>query len=253
MSQPGTRVNPGPAAPSGTPWAITRARDEAGRVVTELLAHGLSAFALPCIERIALPVEPFTGPGHRVVLFTSIGAVEAAGAALTRSQPIEVAALAPITAAALGRLHVQPAIEASGGVVALAQAVCESLQRRGVEQPCFWYPTSDVGLEGADQADAVRLLERLGPVTRTVAYQTRAPASLPADLLALPAGYGVFFASPSAVTNFYAAGPGLPPRRVVCWGTSTLREASRYDATAVVAPRDRPLADTLKALENAHG
>jgi uroporphyrinogen-III synthase len=253
VSQPGTSVNPGAAARGGTPWAITRARDEAERVVTELRAQELSAFPLPCIERVALPVEPFTVAGHRVVLFTSVGAVEAAVGALAASQPIEVAALAPVTSAALGRQHIIPTIEASGGVVALAQAVCESLQQRRISQPRFWYPTSDVGLAGADQSEAVRLLEGLGPVTRTVAYQTRAPESLPADLLALPPVYGVFFASPSAVTNFYAAGPRLTPRRVVCWGASTLREASRYDATAVVAPRDRPLADTLKALENPHG
>lgn len=234
------------------PWAITRAEPDARRVCDELRAAGVEAVALPCIERVPCPVPPWRPSAHRVVVLTSAATVDALGSALEATEPHEVAALSPATSAAVARRGVRVTVESPGGALALAEAVAERLERRGVVDPAFWYPTSDAGLERDEQLEAVARLELLGPVTRPVAYVTRAPPGLDAAVARLPVPFGAFFASPSAVAHFVGAGAPLPAR-VVCWGESTLRAAQPHFPDAVLADRTRPLAQTLTSKELHHG
>lgn len=233
------------------PWAITRADVDARRVVEQLRASGVDAFALPCIERVLRPVPRWRPEGHRVVLLTSSGAVEAVTRALLASDPNDLAAIAPTTSQALRELGFRPTVEGFSGVVQLAEAVEQRLHRRRIIDAVFWYPSSDVGARSAEQQEAVRRLELLGPVTRPIVYEMRAPATLEADIAALPPRYGVFFASPSAVSNFLVAHP-TPPERVVCWGESTLHAARAAFPHAEQADRSRPLTEVFTSQEPRH-
>ncbi len=233
------------------PWAITRADADARRVVEELRSSGVAAFPLPCIERVLRPVPRWRPEGHRVVLLTSTGAVEAVHGALPTTEPNDLAAIAPTTSQALRELGFSPTVEGFSGVVQLAQAVEERLHRRGIIDAVFWYPSSDAGVTSAEQQEAVRRLEVLGPVTRPVVYEMRAPTTLEADVSRLPPHYGVFFASPSAVSNFFAAHP-TPPARVVCWGESTLNTARSVFPDAEQADRSRPLTEAFTSQESRH-
>jgi uroporphyrinogen-III synthase len=233
------------------PWAITRAEPDASRVCDELRAAGVVAVAVPCIERVPCEVVPWRPSAHRVVVLTSAGTVEALGQRIIDAAPDEVAALAPATARAVERLGLKVTVESANGVVALAHAIAARLERRGVVAPAFWYPTSDAGLEQDEQREAVARLGLLGPVTRPVAYTTRAPPELKATLAGLRLPFGAFFASPSAVANFVAASPPRP-ERVVCWGASTLRAALPHFPRAELADRARPLEETLTQKEPHH-
>lgn len=233
------------------PWAITRSDADARRVVQELRGSGLEAFALPCIERVLRAVPPWRPEGHRVVLLTSAGAVEAVHQTLASTEPNDLAAIAPTTSQALRELGFRPTVEGFAGVVQLAQAVEARLHRRGIIDPVFWYPSSDAGGSSAEQQEAVRRLELLGPVTRPVVYEMRAPATLEADVATLPSRYGVFFASPSAVSNFFSARPRTPAR-VVCWGESTWQAARAVFPAAELADRSRPLTEALTPQESPH-
>lgn len=233
------------------PWAITRADVDARRVVNELRAAGVHAFALPCIEPVLRPVPRWSPEGHRVVVLTSTGAVEAVRLALASAAPHDLAAIAPTTSQALRELGFRPTVEGFSGVVPLAEAIEQHLRRRRVTDAVFWYPSSDAGTQSAEQHEAVRRLELLGPVTRPIVYEMRAPATLEADIAALPPRYGVFFASPSAVSHFVAARP-VPPERVVCWGESTLHAARAAFPQAVQADRARPLTEAFTTEESRH-
>lgn len=233
------------------PWAITRADADARRVTEALRAAGVDAFALPCIERALLPVPRWRPEGHRVVVLTSPSAVDAVAAVLPSVRPDELAAIAPTTSRLLRERGGRPTVEGFGGVVALARAIEQRLAHRGVSDPVFWYPTSDAGAASAEQQEAVRRLSALGPVTRSIVYQTRAPPALESQLKALPARFGAFFASPSAVSNFFAAQP-RSPERVVCCGESTLTAARAFFPAAELADRARPLTEALSALEPRH-
>lgn len=233
------------------PWAITRAVADARRLVEQLRASGVDAFPLPCIERLLRPVPRWHPEGHRVVLLTSSGAVEAVTSVLSSTEPNDLAAIAPTTSQALRELGFRPTVEGFSGVVPLAQAVEAHLRRRAINDAVFWYPSSDAGAASAEQHEAVRRLELLGPVTRPIVYEMRAPPSLEAEVARLPARYGVFFASPSAVANFFAAHPP-PPERVVCWGESTLHAARDVFPQAEQADRARPLTEAFTSEESRH-
>lgn len=223
---------------------ITRAEPDAARVCDELRLAGIDARAIPCIERVPRDVPSWRPSGHRVVLFTSVATVEVVGPRLWVVAPHEVAALAPATATALGAMGCRVTIESTAGVGELVTRIEEQLHRRAIVDPAFWYPTSDAGLETDEQRAAVERLSRLGPVTRTVVYETRAPSALAQHLAQLSGPFGVVFASPSSVENFVAASAPAPAR-VVCWGHSTLTAARRFFSTAVEHDRSRPLAVTL--------
>ncbi len=234
------------------PWAITREKDDALRVTGELRAAGLEAFALPCIERVARPVTRWLATGHRVAFVTSAGAVEAVSSAL-RTMPFDdLAAISPATSAALRAIGLEPTIECEHGAVELATETVQRVRERGVRSAAIWYPTSDASGQRREHHEALARLQALGTVSVVVAYETRAPSSLTAEVNALPESYGVVFTSPSTVEHFLAARPPRRPHRVVCWGASTLAVAVRHFPDAIELNRLQPLSESLAALETPH-
>lgn len=238
-------------------WAITRAARESNALVEQLKTEGLSALSLPCIERSARPVPAWHPPGHRVIVLTSVAAVESISHELAASAPADLAALSPHTCDALSRFDLKATIESGEGVVGLAQAIVRSLDARGVRAASFWYPTSSAGLDAPEQAEAISTLSGYGPVTRVTAYEVCAPSGLIDQLRTLPREAGVLFSSPSAVNHFISAHRqlGLTPsvRLAACWGDSTRRAAQAHFLHTHLLHRARPLADALRELERSHG
>lgn len=250
-----------PAAPGRVTavltWAITRAARESNALVDQLTTQGLHALALPCIERSTRPVSAWRPPGQRVIVLTSVAAVEAVSHELVASAPAHLAALSPHTSAALAKLELTATIESSEGVVALAQAIARSLDGWNIRAASFWYPTSSAGHDAPEQAEAIAALTPYGPVTRVAAYDVAAPSGLIDQLRTLPREVGVLFSSPSAVKHFITAHEelGLTPsvRLAACWGDSTRRAAQAHFSRTHLLPRARNLADALRELELSHG
>lgn len=234
-----------------TPWVITRAADEAASQCEALREAGMAAVALPCVERVLRPVHAWRPDGYRVVLLTSAAAVHAVRSTLS-GFPGVLAALAPHTSAVLRASGLSATIEASGGAVALAHAVAAHVKQLAVRAPVFWYPSSDAGQRAEEQTAAVALLEALGPVTRQVVYETRAPRGLAEAVGQLPERFQLFFASPSAVEHFFAVRPRSAPERVACWGHSTWLAARVHCPTAFEVDRARPLTESLSKQEQHH-
>ncbi len=241
-------------------WAVTRAAAESRQLVEQLHAEGLRAVSLPCIERVSLPVAPWVPDARaRLVMLTSVAAVEAVADQLPVLKSAEVAALGPTTANAVRALGLEVAYESSGGVVALARMVVEALSARGaLHQTACWYPTSAAGVESAEQHEAMGVLASLGSVARVEAYDVVAPRGLERRLVnqfvRAPAPTAVLFSSPTAVRHFSAAAQAtgsaaVVPALVACWGESTRALASRHFARSYLVPRSQPLAASLQALE----
>jgi len=231
-----------------TPWAITRAADDAAVQCEALRASGVPAFPLPCVELTLRPVPEWKPTGTPVVLLTSKTALLAVRASLN-DFPGLLAAVAPHTSEAARASGFTVHLEAEGGAVALARAVIAHLHQTRITTPAFWYPTSDAGLRSDEQAEAVALLEALGPVTRPAVYETRSPPAL--HTATVPERFHAFFASPSAVEHFLSA--RLPaPQRVACWGHSTYVVARTHFPQAVEVSRHRPLAESLVEQEQPH-
>ncbi|MFZ5443418.1 MAG: uroporphyrinogen-III synthase [Myxococcota bacterium] len=205
-----------------TTWLITREAEDA-RAERELLeARGATVREVPCVETAwhAWPWPEAVG----LTLFTSrraVSAWERSGCA-----PLgEVAAVAPSTSGALEALGVEPVVTATGGAVALAEAVVARWRSLGAPPTPVRYPTSSAGLRAPEQGRVVELLSQLGPVDRRVVYDVQAPAALrPALEEATRADWAATFSSPSAVEHFFAAQPlASAPRQVLCVGASTAR------------------------------
>ena len=198
-------------------WVLTRELEDA-----KALAEELGLDVVPCIERVELEWPAW--PPSPLVFVTS-AVVAKRLLRLTAPPGTRIAALAPVTSALLRHA----VVTAEGGAVALAEAV----KAWATQQLNIFYPTSDKGLEQAEQAEAVRILETVGRVHRHVVYETRAPKGL-REALAPHRGAGFVFFSPSAVQNFLAAGGEAG--RVVCVGGSTARAWPRPDEVLLATP-----------------
>jgi uroporphyrinogen-III synthase len=188
-------------------WVLTRAADE-GRA----LAEALGLERVPCIERVPLPWPGWPAP----LVFVTSKAVAQRLINEPRPQNLRVAAVAPATKALLEGGGVKVDVSATGGALALAEAV----KREGPTD--VFYPTSDAGVDQPEQAAAVAVLEQLGRVHRHVVYEVRAPSGLAERLRAVGSAGFIFF-SPSAVEH--VAATGVLPLKVVCVGASTARAA----------------------------
>ena len=235
-------------------WIVTRAAEDCGPIVNALRGAGLTCEAVPCLERTATAWAPWppAAPGLLQVCLVTSQATAALLAGPHRPPAhVQLAAVAPQTSQALRDAGLTPAVEATGGVEALAEAVARWAQGRKLT---VHYPTSDAGLDAPEQQAAVRHLERLGPVTRFAAYATTAPEGLAAALAARGPGCGVVFFSPSAVEHFAAAAPPTP-RLVLCHGESTLRAWRERRAPqwpdAVLRDRTQPIEAAVLALEKS--
>ena len=225
-----------------TPWLITRAVEEATTLVERLDRLGIAAAALPCIERAAIGWTPdLDGWAGRQVIFmvTSPFGARRLLAYWTQLRGLgKIAALAPSTSGVLERANLTVDIAASGGSLALAQAVAARPEAQGAV--VVWL-TSAAGLVEPEQEEAARVLRGVGELQRIVAYETRSPDGL-GEQLRLWHGkrVGAVFFSPSACRSFVAArnasGTGPLLERIVCVGQSTLRSWSQ------LRPRGLPAA-----------
>ncbi len=210
-----------------TTWLITREADDA----SEARAN---AIRVPCVETTLLPwpwptlsLSPRGGEGRGegVTLFTSRRAV-AAWIAAAKPPLGEVAALSPSTSEKLKQEGITPALTSEGGVIALANEILAWWTARGRPPLHLRYPTSDHGLRSPEQAEAARLLAKLGELDRRLAYEITAPAGLRESLERSAQGdWAISFASPSAVHHFFAAGAvfSRAPSSIACLGASTER------------------------------
>lgn len=214
-----------------TTWLITREADDARSEREAWSARGVEALCVPCLETRLLP-WPWSSPlpeRSPLWFFTSRRSVESWCAA-GRPALQDVAALSPATAEALKRAGVTPALTAEGGAASLAEQVLSWWTSRGSPPTQVCYPTSSAGLHSAEQAEAVRLLSKLGEVDRRLVYDVSAPAGLRDSLEQAARGdWALSFASPSAVQHFFAAGAAFtrPPLLVACLGASTGRAWNR--------------------------
>ena len=202
----------------GTTWLITREADDA--------RSERDAILVPCVETkilpwpfLPLPATPGQGRGEGLTFFTSRRSVTSW--TTSRAPLEEVASLSPATSQALMREGITPTITAEGGVVALAEAVVRLSRATRIN-----YPTSNAGLASPEQAEALRILSKLGEVDRRVAYEVTAPAGLRQSLESAAVGdWSIAFASPSAVHHYFASGALIScgPRHVDCLGAATER------------------------------
>ena len=225
-----------------------------------LRSRGARARALPCIAREALPwpddLAPVHDGGATIVLCTSpytAGQVIArwpALSAVAAGAPLSCAATAPTTARLLEDAGLPVSIRAQGGVVALARAIAETTG--GGQRPLVLYPTSDLGEESDEHAQALAMLAPCADVMGGVVYSTRPAAELDGAVRDLERDAALLFFSPSAVTALVAAtaraGIALPAT-VVCVGGSTARAFERAaHRAATLAPRDADVADFVCSL-----
>jgi len=189
-------------------WVLTRTADE-GRA----LAQQLGCLLIPCIERVERPWPPWP---EGALVFVTARAVAQRLISEQRPQNLRVAAVAPVTRSVLEGAGVPVEISATGGALALAEAV----KRAGPTD--VFYPTSDAGVDQPEQAAAMKVLESNGRVHRFVVYEVRAPQGL-AEQLRAAGDAGYIFYSPSAVAHVAAA--GVVPLKAVCVGASTARAA----------------------------
>lgn len=183
-------------------WVITREAEEAAATVSALADRGVAAVALPCIRFEPRP-WPDDLPEDALYVVTS------PRVAALLDRPGRIAALD-----ACARRLLRPAdLVAAGGAEALARAIVEA----GLPGP-YLYPTSDRGLATDEQARAVAVLEKIGPVRRFPVVST-VPADASAAARFPPSAWA--FLSPSAVDALFDQVSPEPASAVLCHGTST--------------------------------
>lgn len=234
-----------------TTWLITREAEDARSERDAWHSRGVSAVIVPCVETKLLPWPwPTTAAvgvrEFQLTLFTSRRAV-ASWSASGRPALDVIAALSPATSEALEHEHTTPTLTAEGGAVSLAEAVLTWWTAHHRPPTQVRYPTSEAGLHSPEQAEALRLLAKLGEVDRRVAYGVFPPANLRSSLEHTARGdWAISFASPSAVHHFFGSGAALEhaPSRVSCHGASTERAwnlARREGWPLAVNSREFPL------------
>jgi uroporphyrinogen-III synthase len=206
-------------------WILTREAADSADDCALLTARGVEVRAIPCVAFEDLPWPAWERDGRTPVMFLT-----SRRSARRYAEQVDpaclVAALSPATAEYLAQRAVKVDFTARGGVVPLAALLSFAWNSQGQPAWSIRYPTSSVGMDSAEQTEAMELLSKLGPVYRRPVYQTRAPEGLgPALREATGSSWSVTFASPSAVSTFLAALPGGPvaPEHIVCFGRSTQR------------------------------
>jgi uroporphyrinogen-III synthase len=211
------------------PWLVTRALEEATPLVERLERAGVSAAALPCIERRAIEwaPDPRVWSGRRTIFMVTspYGARRLVDCWAEIKGHGAVAALTPATSAPLMNAGIAVDIHGTGGAVGLARAIAALPESKGAV--IVWL-SSAAGLVEPEQEQAAAILRGIGDLQRIVAYETRSPPGLGEQLKSWNGrrASAVFF-SPSACRNFLQAraGSGMGPvlERIACVGQSTLR------------------------------
>ncbi|MFT3708827.1 MAG: uroporphyrinogen-III synthase [Archangium sp.] len=207
-----------------TRWLLTREGDDLALERDVLRSRGAEIVAVPCIETEwhAWPWADSTA--RALMVFTSRRAVHAWHSSGTEA-PRQLAALRPATTKALEEAGLEATLTAEGGVVALAREIVWRWPLLNPTPAWIRYPTSRAGTTSPEQNEALALLEPLAPIDRAVVYDVTRPRELCAAIREhTRSPWSVIFASPSAVTHFFATRIDSPaPRHAVCFGTSTAR------------------------------
>ena len=205
-------------------WIITKSQPHADSLVIQLRRQSFDAHAICCIEHQwhEWPELRQLGAAGPALLFVTS---RAAAARIEVPDGTLVAAIAPTTSTTLEARGIKVSIVAHGGVQELARAVSQSgLVADGAE---VFYPTSDAALRQPEHLAAVATLSARLRVRAAAVYATVAPPNLAHELAALRSStvaLGFAFWSPSAISNFSAAGGfELPPGPAVLVGGSTMR------------------------------
>lgn len=229
---------------------MTREADDTASDAAALSRAGVPWASVPCIECVLKPWPAWpVRPGTPVLFFSSRRAARAYPPEAAGDGSL-VTAVAPSTSAWLTEHGHAVELTAVGGAVALAKVVVAAWEARGRPAWHVRYPTSDAGQLSAEQAQAVALLERVGPVDRAVVYETGGPAGLEERLAPwLQSAYRLSFSSPSAVKAFLAACPrgAQTPAAVVCYGASTVRawDVGRPEGWPPAEPAETSVVDSI--------
>ncbi len=203
-------------------WLLTHARSVED--AEALRRRGIDAVGIPCVAFSPLPWPEWPlEDGQAVAFLTSPRAAHRY--AVHRDADL-VAAVSPRTSAVLHADQIEVTISSPGGTEALAAAVVAAWKARGEPTWHFRYPTSAHGARSSEQTRTLETLQKLGPVARVEVYANRVPQELPSQLAREVAhSWSIGVASPSAVTNLFAALPAsaLAPRHAICFGASTVR------------------------------
>jgi uroporphyrinogen-III synthase len=220
-----------PGALRGRRIVITRPAEKARRLAERLRSLGAVPIEFPTVR-----IEPAeSGPLDAAlrsldafdwVVFTSANGVEAAFARLAAiggdaraAGRRKVAAIGPITAQALRRHGVEPALVPGEYV---AEAILEALG--DVRGKTFLLPRADI----AREALATGLRAKGATVTEVAAYRTVGAGGPPPDLSGADA---VTFTSSSTVRHFLASGATVGGAKVVCIGPVTAATARELGLT----------------------
>ena len=230
---------------------ITRPAEKGRRLADRLRSLGAVPIEFPTV-RIE-PAEP--GPLDAAlraldtfdwIVFTSANGVEAAldrlGAAGKDARELgrrKVAAIGPVTAAALRERGVEPALVPGEYV---AEAILAALG--DVKGKRFLLPRADI----AREALAAGLRERGAAVTEVTAYRTVGAGGPPPDLSGADA---VTFTSSSTVRHFLASGAAVGGAKVVCIGPVTARTARELGLTVAAVAGEYTEDGLIQALEGA--
>lgn len=238
---------------SGRRIVITRPAEKARRLADRLRSLGAVLIEFPTV-RIE-PAEP--GPLENVlraldsfdwIVFTSQHGVEALFARLAPAGKDardvarrKVAAIGPVTAEALRRRGVEPALVPAEYV---AEAILASLgEVRGLR---FLLPRADI----AREALAAGLKERGAVVTEVAAYRTVGADGPPPDLTGADA---VTFTSSSTVRHFLASGATVGGAKVVCIGPVTAATARELGLVVDAVANEYTEDGLIQALEGVLG
>lgn len=243
---------PGPRGPlAGRRIVITRPAERAGRLAERLASLGAVPIVFPTIRIEAAEPGPLVAAARALdgfdwVIFTSANGVEAffarlgdAGKDARDVGRRKVAAIGPVTAAALRERGVEPALMPDEYV---AEAILASLgEVRGLR---VLLPRADI----AREALAEGLRERGAQVTEIAAYRTVGAAGPAPDLEAADA---VTFTSSSTVRHFVGSGARQGRAKVVCIGPVTAATARELGLEVSAVASEYTEDGLIEALEGA--
>jgi uroporphyrinogen III methyltransferase/synthase len=234
---------------AGRRIVVTRPAERAGPLIARLRARGAEPIAFPTIRLV--PADP--GPldaairalaGFHWIIFTSLPGVVAfferlAGCGMDAAQLARhrVAAIGPVTAAALRERGVEPAFMPAEFV---AEAILDGIG--DVAGLAILLPRADI----ARQALADGLRERGARVTEVAAYRTVGAEVPPPDVTGADA---VTFTSSSTVRHFIEAGARVGAAKVVCIGPVTAATARESGLTVHAVAAEYTEDGLIEALE----
>jgi uroporphyrinogen-III synthase len=224
---------------------ITRPAEHAGPLVRTLEALGAEAVVVPLIA-----IEPVEDAGelarlvgrgdHDWIVFTSANAVRAAGSALSRTGA-RLAAVGPVTAAALRELGLTPAFVPERFAATEIAVGLEPLQGARV-----LLPQSEI----AEPLLSDELRRRGAIVDEVEAYRTVERSPPEAERAALESADAILLASGSAARSLAGSGVGRSAL-VVCIGPTTA-EAARAAGLSIGLVAEEATAQGMIAAVVSH-